>query len=153
MRRDFLMRLLALLPLSWGAMNLEATRSPTESGSIMHDQPETNRDTKVASFHVDALIEEQARDANAYLNFFDNKTMSLGLYVLRAGSKDGQSPHARDEVYIITHGKAILDVAGTDHPVSPGSVVFVQRKVVHHFHSIEEDLKVIVFFSKHIPDP
>ena len=45
------------------------------------------------------------------------------------------------------HGRATLDVGDHEHLVHPGSVVYVPAKLPHRFHSIEEDLKLLVLFA------
>jgi len=42
---------------------------------------------------------------------------------------------------------AKIKVADEDRIVQTGSVVYVAKNVEHHFHSIEEDLTVLVFFA------
>jgi quercetin dioxygenase-like cupin family protein len=42
---------------------------------------------------------------------------------------------------------AKIEVEGEDRNVQAGSVVYVAKKVEHRFHSIEEDLTVLVFFA------
>ena len=149
MRRRFLKGLLALL--SFGGWGLTSSR--TAGAGIMDpttqdgDQPAIS-----AAFELATLKARQAKGDHPYLEFFDNNTMSMGLYVLPAGSKDGQSPHDYDEVYVVSEGKAVLDVEGESFPASEGSVLFVKAHAKHHFHTIEEDLKVLVFFSKARPD-
>ena len=44
-------------------------------------------------------------------------------------------------------GRGQIRVAGEDRGVQPGSVVYVAAGVEHRFHSIEENLKVVVFWS------
>lgn len=83
----------------------------------------------------------------AYLEFLRIPEMSMGLYQLPAGGSDPQTPHAEDEVYYIVSGRAQIAVAGEDHPVQAGSIVYVEKHVEHHFHSIEVDLSVLVFFA------
>jgi mannose-6-phosphate isomerase-like protein (cupin superfamily) len=73
--------------------------------------------------------------------------MSLGLYALPAGGTDPQQPHAEDEVYYIISGQGAIRVGNEDRAVGPGSVVFVAAKVEHRFHSITEDLQILVFFA------
>jgi mannose-6-phosphate isomerase-like protein (cupin superfamily) len=73
--------------------------------------------------------------------------MSLGLYVLPAGGVDPQQPHNEDEVYYIVSGQGQIDVADETRPVQPGSIVFVAAHVPHKFHSITEELKILVFFA------
>lgn len=115
------------------------------------EQDNTIGDPTSAAFTLDDLIIHRKKNVHPYLEFLDVSTLNMGLYVLPAGGKDPQSPHEQDEVYVIEEGKAILDVEGKDHQVSKGSIVFVKARAQHHFHSIEEELKVLVFFSTKAP--
>lgn len=103
------------------------------------------------SFHIKQL-EQQLRDSGkAYLPFLNRSTLRTGLYVLPAGARDNQPVHDLDEVYYILDGKAAF-VAGQDTiKVEEGSVLFVAAQEAHHFFDIEEDLKVLVFFSTKEP--
>jgi mannose-6-phosphate isomerase-like protein (cupin superfamily) len=96
-------------------------------------------------------IEEEARArvaaGRAYREFLRVPTMSAGLYELPAGAEDPQQPHTEDELYIVTAGRAILRVAEKDIPVTAGALVFVPASVPHRFHSITEDLSVLVVFA------
>ena len=74
-------------------------------------------------------------------------TLSSGVYRIAAGGVDDQSPHAEDEVYVVTAGRAVLDVAGRRSPVGPGTVAFVPRRVEHRFVEVSEDLEVTVVFA------
>ena len=94
--------------------------------------------------------ELQARRAEAerpYLEFLRSETFELGLYELAAGSDDGQKPHDEDEIYVVMSGRGRFAVAGDDVAVGPGSVLFVAKHTVHRFHTIEEDLSIVVAFS------
>jgi mannose-6-phosphate isomerase-like protein (cupin superfamily) len=82
-----------------------------------------------------------------YLEFIREVSLSVGLYVLPAGSPDAQRPHTEDEVYHVVHGRARIRVGEEDRAVATGTVVFVGAGVEHRFHSIEEDLTVLVFFA------
>ena len=94
-----------------------------------------------------ARAEAQERTGELYLEFLRRDSMSCGLYVLEPGADDPQEPHQEDEVYLVLAGRAWLDVAGQDHRVAPGSVLFVARTVPHRFHDITERLSVLVFFA------
>lgn len=97
---------------------------------------------------LEAAREElQHRTGGLYLEFLRRDSLSCGLYVLEAGADDPQDPHEQDEVYLVLTGRARLLVAGQDHPVGPGSVVFVARTVPHRFHDITERLSVLVLFA------
>jgi mannose-6-phosphate isomerase-like protein (cupin superfamily) len=95
----------------------------------------------------EARAEVQRRTGELYLEFLRRDSMSCGLYVLEAGADDPQEPHQEDEVYVVLGGRAQLEVAGRDHPVEPGGVLFVARTVPHRFRDITERLSVLVFFA------
>ena len=44
-------------------------------------------------------------------------------------------------------GRAVIRVADEDRPVGPGSVIYVAATVPHRFHTIEEDLEILVIFA------
>ena len=94
-----------------------------------------------------SLIDAQAKSGQRYHEFLRQPSLSMGVYVLPAGGVDPQSPHTEDEVYYVTSGRAQITVADEDRSVGPGSIVFVAANVEHRFHSIEEDLSVLVFFA------
>lgn len=98
-------------------------------------------------FSLDSLLDQRQRAGKLYLEFLRHDSMSLGLYVLPAGGRDPQSPHTEDEAYYIIEGRGQIFVGGEDRPVGPGDTVFVARGVEHRFHSIESDLKILVFFA------
>ena len=94
-------------------------------------------------------LDPQPRDADGhgYVDFFASDKLSVGLAIWRQGKPDRQQPHLEDEVYYVISGRGAIQVAGEDRPVKPGSLVFVATGVAHHFHSIEEDLRVLVFWA------
>ncbi len=94
-----------------------------------------------------ALEKQLSESGRPYLPFLRVPTLSSGLYKLPKGGEDKQQPHTQDEVYYVIAGKAVLSVGEEETLVKPGSVIFVRAGVEHRFHSIEEDLQVLVFFS------
>jgi len=99
------------------------------------------------AFELADLISQQKDSNKFYLEFLKVPDLSMGLYVLPAGETDPQSPHTENEVYYIVSGRAKIQVTGEDQDVRAGSIVYVAKNVEHRFHSIEEELKVIVFFA------
>ena len=99
------------------------------------------------AFELTDLISQQRDSNKLYLEFLKVPDLSMGLYVLPAGGTDPQSPHTEDEVYYVVSGQAKIKVADEDRDVQAGSIVYVAKNVEHRFHSIEEELKVIVFFA------
>ena len=93
------------------------------------------------------IISQRADSNKLYLEFLKVPDLSMGLYVLPAGGTDPQSPHTEDEVYYVVSGRAKIQVADEDREVQSGSIVYVAKNVEHRFHSIEEELTVLVFFA------
>ena len=56
-------------------------------------------------------------------------------------------PHTEDEVYYVVEGKGMIQVGAEDRTVAAGSTAFVGAGVEHRFHSIAEDLRILVFWS------
>ena len=99
------------------------------------------------AFELAQLIQQQKESNKLYPEFLKIPDLSMGLYVLPAGSTDPQSPHTEDEVYYVVSGRGRIKVADEDRAVQAGSIVYVAKNVEHRFHSIEKELRVIVFFA------
>jgi mannose-6-phosphate isomerase-like protein (cupin superfamily) len=99
------------------------------------------------TFEISQLIEQQQQSGKLYLEFLRAPSLSVGLYALPAGGIDSQQPHTEDEVYYIVAGRGLIRVGEEDRPVEPGAIIFVAANVEHHFHTISEDLKILVFFA------
>ena len=99
------------------------------------------------AFELTQLISKRKANNKLYLEFLKVPDLSIGLYVLPTGGVDPQSPHTEDEVYYVVSGRAQIKVADEDRAVQAGSIVYVAKNVEHRFHSIEEELTVIVFFA------
>jgi len=98
-------------------------------------------------FEISDLLSRREESSQLYLEFFEASTLSVGVYELAAGSIDSQHPHTEDEVYYVVGGAGQVHIDGEDTEVSPGSVIFVAAGVEHRFHSITEDLKLLVVFA------
>ena len=92
---------------------------------------------------------EQNRKDNGkpYLEFLREPAISAGLYTLPKGGTDLQQPHTEDEVYIVLEGLAQIRIGDQDFPVKTGDTIFVPALKEHRFHSILEELRVIVVFA------
>jgi mannose-6-phosphate isomerase-like protein (cupin superfamily) len=99
------------------------------------------------AFELFDIIKQQSRSGKPYFEFLRAPVLSMGVYQLLVGDMDIQSPHTEDEMYYVVEGKARIKVADEDRAVRAGSLIHVARNVVHRFHSIEEDLIVLVFTS------
>jgi len=106
-------------------------------------------DPKWAAFRLSEIDEQRRRAGeDPWLEFLKVSSLRTGLYVLPAGSVDTQSPHTEDEVYYVVRGRGRFTADGEDMAVEAGAVLFVAAHVEHRFHSIEEDLEILVFFAR-----
>jgi mannose-6-phosphate isomerase-like protein (cupin superfamily) len=102
---------------------------------------------RVQAFDLADLASASERTRAAYHEFLRVADLSAGLYVLPAGGADPQQPHTEDEVYVVVRGRGQIEVAGESRVVREGSIIFVPARAAHHFHTIEEELTILVFFA------
>ncbi|MEM7127162.1 MAG: cupin domain-containing protein [Chloroflexota bacterium] len=95
---------------------------------------------------VDIQQQHQAK-GQLWHEFLRVPDLSMGLYVIPAGGTDPQQPHSEDEVYYVVSGAGQIHVAGDEKHIQPGSIVYVAAQDRHYFHSVEEDLQLLVFFA------
>jgi mannose-6-phosphate isomerase-like protein (cupin superfamily) len=98
-------------------------------------------------FSLDELLRQRLAADRRYLEFLRVPALSCGVYVLAAGAVDPQKPHTEDEVYYVIRGAARMMLGEEDRPVAPGDVIFVSARQEHRFHSITEELVMLVMFA------
>jgi mannose-6-phosphate isomerase-like protein (cupin superfamily) len=75
---------------------------------------------------------------------YDHGSLSVELYAPR--TVDPQTPHRRDEVYVVVQGEGWFVNGPTRHRFGPGDLLFVAAGVEHRFEEFSEDLAVWVVF-------
>ena len=116
------------------------------TGSVNRGESGVNHQN-VSFLEMPALERQRDREGSAYLEFLRVASMSVGIYVLPAGSEDSQSPHKQDELYYVVKGRGRMRADSHDRPVGQGSLIFIAADIEHRFHHIEEELTVLVFFA------
>jgi mannose-6-phosphate isomerase-like protein (cupin superfamily) len=106
-----------------------------------------SQEDKMEIFSLSELMAARKQSGELYHEFLRVPAMSAGVYQLAAGGNDPQEPHTEDELYYIASGRAQIRVGEEDQAVEPGSLIFVAANMEHRFHSITEDLTVLVFFA------
>jgi quercetin dioxygenase-like cupin family protein len=99
------------------------------------------------AYEVADIQRQRRQSPRSYLEFLKVPALSMGLYELAAGVRDSQQPHSEDEIYYVVSGRGMIRVATEDRPVQTGSIIYVAANVVHFFHTITEDLSILVFFA------
>lgn len=99
------------------------------------------------AFSIAGVQAERAASNVGFHEFLSEPALRMGIYHLPAGSTDGQEAHGQDEIYYVAGGSAKLSAGGVDYDAPAGSAFFVRAQVDHRFHSITEDLDVLVVFA------
>jgi mannose-6-phosphate isomerase-like protein (cupin superfamily) len=99
------------------------------------------------TFDMTRLAAEQEGSQEPWREFLRVPDLSAGLYHLKVGAADGQTPHGEDEVYYCLAGKARLRVGTQQLEVTPGRLLFVPAREEHRFEQITEDLTLLVIFG------
>lgn len=97
------------------------------------------------------LQKEYGELGRSYYRFVDGSDWSAGIYGLKTGTVDEQSPHELDELYYVIKGRSMFLAGNDTTEVVKGSILFVKALVTHRFYNIEEDLIILVIFSKRTP--
>jgi mannose-6-phosphate isomerase-like protein (cupin superfamily) len=74
----------------------------------------------------------------------EHGTLSVEIYAPRGA--DPQTPHTRDELYVVMSGSGQFVNGERRHPFGPGDVLFVAAGVPHRFEDFSDDLAVWVIF-------
>jgi mannose-6-phosphate isomerase-like protein (cupin superfamily) len=93
---------------------------------------------------VEGLARLPGSNGKRFVELFRHGTLSVELYAPRG--RDPQSPHNRDEVYVVVAGQGQFRNGGTRHPFGPGDLLFVPAGVEHRFEEFSDDLVVWVVF-------
>lgn len=109
---------------------------------------EPKKDPDLASFDLEEMVSTLDKSGRPWLSVMQGENVLTGIYKLKAGAEDKQSPHKTDEVYYVVSGKGRFKAGEEEVEVKSGSILFVKADVVHHFFDISEDLVMVVFFDK-----
>lgn len=91
-----------------------------------------------------ALQSLQASDGTPFLELFRHGSLQVEIY--KPEGVDRQTPHSRDEVYVIISGSGQFLNGTTRQPFQPGEVLFVPAGIEHRFENFTEDFATWVFF-------
>jgi len=75
---------------------------------------------------------------------FTHGSLEVRFYAPRGN--DPQTPHSRDEIYVVAAGRGKFFCGGTRSPFGPGDLLFVPAGVEHRFEDFTGDLEVWVAF-------
>jgi len=79
-----------------------------------------------------------------FVEVFHHGSLAVEIYAPRG--RDPQTPHTRDEVYVVWQGSGWFVNGPERHPFVPGDVLFVPAGVEHRFEEFTDDFVTWVFF-------
>ena len=100
----------------------------------------------MATFKLDLLnaLQELKDHPQEFVTLFQHGTLEVELY--QPHQKDKQTPHDRDEVYIIATGSATFTLDGEQTAVNQGDFLFAPAHRPHKFDSFSDDFSTWVLF-------
>ncbi len=92
----------------------------------------------------EALKRVPDQKGNRFATVLTHGSLEVEIYAPK--DVDLQTPHTRDELYVVMQGSGMFVNGDERHPFGPGDVLFVPAGVVHRFEDFSNDLAVWVVF-------
>ena len=87
---------------------------------------------------------EAREDGGRFARVLRHGTMFAGLYAPRG--EDRQTPHTRDEIYVVVSGEGEFVNDGKRIRFAPGDILFVKAYNEHRFENFTDDFATWVVF-------
>jgi mannose-6-phosphate isomerase-like protein (cupin superfamily) len=91
-----------------------------------------------------ALAKLPGPDDKRFSTVFERGSLQVEIYAPR--SHDAQSPHTRDEIYVVMQGGGEFINGSHRHTFGPGDLLFVPAAVEHRFVNFTDDFVTWVIF-------
>lgn len=92
----------------------------------------------------DALARLPTPDGRRFVTMFEHGSLALEMYAPRGN--DAQTPHTRDELYVVVAGSGVFVCADSRHAFAAGDALFAPAGAAHRFEDFSDDLAVWVMF-------
>ncbi len=81
-----------------------------------------------------------------------DQPMSIELYAPKG--VDNQTPHDRDEIYVVVSGNGIFEYEGKQSAFRTGDLIYVAAHAAHKFIKFSEDFTTwVIFYGDKTPKP
>lgn len=98
-----------------------------------------------AHIHLaDALHQLEAAGGARFVTLFEHGSLQVEIYA--PPGDDPQTPHTRDEVYVVARGSGMFFNGETRHNFQAGDLLFVPAGNEHRFEEFSDDFAVWVMF-------
>lgn len=109
-----------------------------------NESTESSRTEKIRATIAEAMAQLPTPDGKRFVTVFKHGTLLVEVYAPRGN--DPQTPHTRDEVYIVIEGRGTFVYDNARHTFEPGDFLFARAGVPHRFEDFADDLVVWVLF-------
>jgi cytidylate kinase len=133
------------LTRAWDAIALDTTRLGPEE--VVERMLAAVRAREGKPVDLGRLAAAHRRSPRPYVEALRTGGLSAGLYRVARGTEDEQRPHGEEEAYLVLEGRGRFRMGDEDFAVEPGYLFTVPARVEHGFHSITEDLLLLVMFA------
>ena len=82
--------------------------------------------------------------SHPFISLFKNASCEIEVY--KPDQVDLQTPHDRDELYVVIAGKGTFYCDGERRPFQTGDILFVDKGIDHRFEDFSEDFSTWVIF-------
>lgn len=89
-------------------------------------------------------LKKLQKSGNEFIELFQHGTLSVEIY--KPHKVDKQTPHTRDEIYVIANGSGEFLLADERTMFASGDVLFVPAGEDHRFENFSDDFVTWVFF-------
>lgn len=93
---------------------------------------------------VDAIRQLPTPDGKRFLNMFKHGTLTVEFYAPRVS--DAQTPHTRDEIYVVVSGTGKFRCGAEEVTFATGDVLFAAAAQEHRFLDFSDNFSTWVFF-------
>ncbi len=93
---------------------------------------------------AEAMAKIPTVEGKRFASVFEHGSLQVEIYAPRG--VDPQSPHDRDEIYVVVSGCGTFANGAVRTPFEVGDVLFAAAGEVHRFEDFSDDLVVWVFF-------
>lgn len=103
----------------------------------------------MAKIAIPEALEALATAGERYKRLIERQDFDIGMY--RPGAQDDQTPHARDELYVVARGTGEFICDGKRETFEPGDAFFVEAGAEHRFENYSEDFATwVIFFGPRV---
>jgi mannose-6-phosphate isomerase-like protein (cupin superfamily) len=121
---------------------------PLDIFQLVSFENKSKGDTAALSFSPAQIETGRNAGQNAWNPFLKSKSMIYGLYMLpKKLNGDSALTHRWDEVNQITKGSGKFQVGERIMDVEPGDVIYVKKGNPHFFHTLQDDLYILILFE------